>query len=168
MTEASHDLRLLVVARQPFRLDDVVSDELDGQMADARLVRRPSTIEAALDDLDPNVVLVDTTYQGHRGFDAIAEVAAHAPAARVLALTPDPPPHADVARAARAGAVGFIDVNAEPSEFADAKDQRVNTLSFKAPTLTGTLSIARVSSVLNRPARSHTDPVSSSSGATVV
>lgn len=120
MSEASPDVRLLVVARQPFRLDDVVSDDVGRQIADARLVRRPSAIEAALDDLDPNVVLVDTNYQGHRGFDAIAEVAAHAPAARVLALTPDPPPHADVARAARAGAVGFIDVNAEPSEFAAA------------------------------------------------
>lgn len=44
---------------------------------------------------------------------------ARAPETRVLALTPDPPPHADVARA---GAVGFIDINAEPAEFAAAID----------------------------------------------
>jgi DNA-binding NarL/FixJ family response regulator len=113
-------LRLLVVARQPLRLDDVVPEELTDEIDDSRLIRRSSALEVAIDEVDPNVVLVDTNYPGHRGFDAITELLARAPDARVLALTPDPPPHADVARAARAGAIGFIDVNAEPAEFAEA------------------------------------------------
>jgi CheY-like chemotaxis protein len=115
-------LRPLILARQPLRLDDVVAEDLRDEIDDARLIRRPSAIEVALEEVDPNIVLVDTNFPGHRGFDAIAEVLTRAPDTRVLALTPDPPPHADVARAARAGAVGFIDINAEPAEFAAAID----------------------------------------------
>jgi DNA-binding NarL/FixJ family response regulator len=113
-------LRLLVVARQPLRLDDVVPEELSDEIDASRLIRRSSAIKAAIDEVDPNVVLVDTNFPGTGGFDAITEVLERAPTARVLALTPDPPPHADVARAVRAGAIGFIDVNAGPAEFTEA------------------------------------------------
>jgi CheY-like chemotaxis protein len=97
-----------------------VPEELTDEIDDSRLIRRSSALEVAIDEVDPNVVLVDTNYPGLRGFDAITELLVRAPDTRVLALTPDPPPHADVARAARAGAIGFIDVNAEPAEFAEA------------------------------------------------
>lgn len=110
---------VLVVARHPFRLDDL---GFDGRrrIRDAHLIRRPGELPAALEESEPDVVLVDTGFADGRSFEVIEEVLALAPNAKVLALTPDPAPYADVARSVRAGAAGFIDINAEPESFLDA------------------------------------------------
>jgi len=85
-----------------------------------QLVRRVNQIETALAEFDPNVVLIDTGYPEGSGFEAIGQVIALSPGAGVVALTPDPPPPDHVARAVRAGAAGFVDVDAEPDEFTAA------------------------------------------------
>lgn len=112
-------LRVLVVAQQPFRLADLTPVGGDSSY-DARLIRRPSTLPDVLDEFEPDVAVVDTSYGDGVGFAVIGEVLARAPGTGVLALTPDPPPHDHVALATRAGASGFIGVNAEPAEFAAA------------------------------------------------
>ena len=112
-------VRLLVVARRPFQVDELALGER-GDAERVQVVRRVNQIETAIDECDPNVVLIDTGFPEGSGYDAIGEVIALATGAGVLALTPDPVPHDHVARAARAGAAGFVGVNAEPSEFAAA------------------------------------------------
>lgn len=66
------------------------------------------------------MIVVWTGYGERQGVDAIGRARALAPHARVLALTPDPVPHDDVARATRAGAVGFVDVGAAPDKIVEA------------------------------------------------
>jgi DNA-binding NarL/FixJ family response regulator len=112
-------VRLLVVARRPFQVDEL---ELGarGEVESFRVVRRVNQIETAVAESNPNVVLIDAGFPEGRGFEAIGQLIALATGAGVLALTPDPPPPDHVARAVRAGAVGFLDVNAEPDEFAAA------------------------------------------------
>jgi len=112
-------LTLLVVARHPFRPEDV-GLEAGNEVAQVRLIRRLSSLEAAIDELDPNVLLIDTGFPERHGFEAIETALALAPGAAVLALTPNPPPYQDVALATRAGVSGFIDVDAEAHEFGDA------------------------------------------------
>ncbi len=113
-------IRLLVLARRPINLDGLPLERLGADLDDGLLIRRPSAIEAALDDFRPTVALVDTSYDDGKGFDAISEILARDDDVRVVALTPSPPSLEDVALATRAGAVGFIDVDAEPDEAADA------------------------------------------------
>jgi len=112
-------IRLLVVARRPFRLDELdlsARDDVEG----VRLVRRVNQIATTLEEYDANVALIDTGFPEGAGYEAIGHVTALAAGARVVALTPDPSPPDDVARATRAGAAGFLDVDAEPDEFAAA------------------------------------------------
>ena len=107
--------RLLVVARHPFRLEDLaLTDAAD--VESASLVRRPGQMADAVADTQPNIVLIDTTFEDGHGFTAMKELVALAPEAAILALTPDPPPPDHVAQAVNAGAVGFIDVDAHPAE----------------------------------------------------
>ncbi len=112
-------IRLLVVARHPFRLDDLCLDEVAIPI-EAQLVRRKNAIEPAIDRDAPDLVLVDTSLPEGNGFTAIGDVLALAPETKVLALTSEPPPHDDVALATRAGAVGFVSVDARPTEVQDA------------------------------------------------
>lgn len=112
-------VRLLAVVRHPFQLDDLGLEGAEN-VERVELIRRIGALKGAIDEIRPNVVLVDTGFpQGH-GFEAIAEVTARASGSSVVALTSSPPSHDEVARAARAGACGFIDSDAEPSEFARA------------------------------------------------
>lgn len=113
-------LRVLVFAGQPFALDDLGPEVGDRYLV--RMIRRPEDLEATLDDFEPRVVLVDTALSDGAGLAAIDEVLVHAPGIRVLALTPAPPPEDQVALAARAGAVGFVDVDAESETYAEAID----------------------------------------------
>ena len=113
-------IRLLVLARRPINLDGLPLEQFGADLDDSLLIRRPNAIEAALEDFRPTVALVDTGYDDGKGFDAMGEILARDENVRVVALTPNPPSLADVALATRAGAVGFIDVNAEPDEAADA------------------------------------------------
>ena len=112
-------LRLLVVARRPFQLGDLGLPE-PAENESRQLLRRPAAVDTAIAETDPNVVMVDTGFTERSGFKVIEEVCALAPEAGVLALTPDPPPYEDVAQAINAGATGFVDVDAEPSEFEEA------------------------------------------------
>ena len=113
-------IRLLVLARRPIEIVGLPLEGLGADLNDNLLIRRPSAIEAALDDFHPTVALVDTSYDDGKGFDAISEILARDDDVRVVALTPSPPSLEDVALATRAGAVGFIDVDAEPDEATDA------------------------------------------------
>lgn len=117
---SSGRIRVLVLAGQPFVLDDVVPEGIDGLVA--RLTRRPDDVEESLDDFRPHVVFVDTTFPDRGSFAAIERVLIHNPEIRVLALTPEPPPHDQVALAIRAGAVGFVDVGSTPETFVAAVD----------------------------------------------
>ena len=113
-------VRLLILARRPIDLNSLPLERLGADLADSLIIRRPRAIEAALEDFRPNVVLVDTSYDDGKGFDAMSEVLARDEEVRVVALTPDPPSLADIALAVRAGAVGFIGVDTEADEAADA------------------------------------------------
>jgi hypothetical protein len=64
---------LLVAAQHPFRLDDL---GLDGgaPAVHAQLVRRPDAVERAVEDIEPDVVLIDTAYEDGAAYDLIAQV----------------------------------------------------------------------------------------------
>jgi DNA-binding NarL/FixJ family response regulator len=113
-------IRVLVFAAQPFSLDDL-GPEVEDRFV-ARLIRRPDDLEATLDRFRPGVVLVDTALADRAGLAAIDQILVHAPGIRVIALTPKPPPEDQVVLAARAGAVGFIDVDEESETYAEAID----------------------------------------------
>ena len=115
---AQKSVRVLVLARAPFRLDDL-GTEAERRFT-ANLIRRPETLEEAIDEFEPTVLLVDTEFPDGAANDAISEALLYGPDLHVLALVPDPPPHEQVALATRAGASGFIDINSEPAEFAAA------------------------------------------------
>mgnify|MGYP001812223924 CR=1 FL=1 len=121
MTDAaSGSIRLLIVARHPFRVEDLGGVEHRPEVEDVVLIRRPDALEAALDEHRPDVLLIDTGLKRRTGHTVIQDARDLAPDAAILALTASPPHHDEVALAARAGAAGFIDVDAEPAEFADA------------------------------------------------
>lgn len=112
-------IRLLVLARTPFRPDDLAAGDLE-EVAQTVVVHRVKALPAAIDELEPSVVLVDTTFSKGRWVGAIEQARDLAPDAGVLALTPSPAPADDVARAVRAGAIGFIEAGGEPNEIAAA------------------------------------------------
>lgn len=120
MTETTTGrLVVVVAARHPTRPEDLGLGQGE-HVARVRLVRRTGALAAVIDELDPDLVVVDTGFPEGHGFEAIEAALTAAPDAAVLALTPSPPPYADVARATRAGAAGFVDVDAEPEEIAEA------------------------------------------------
>jgi CheY-like chemotaxis protein len=73
-----------------------------------------------VDAAEADVVLIDVSYPEMKSFHAIEELTRVRPEVRFLAWTADPPPHADVARAIRAGALGFVDTHTEGDEYASA------------------------------------------------
>lgn len=112
-------LRLLVAARRPVRIEDFDF----GSRADVevvRLVRRLRSLVEVATAEHADVVLVDVTFPEGRAFAAMGEVRAQLADTRVLALVPDDPGHSDIERAVGAGATGFVGVDAEPDEFAEA------------------------------------------------
>lgn len=73
--EENDRLRLLVVARRPFHVDELgVGERNDVERVD--LVRRVNQIETAVDECKPNLVLVDTSYPDGAGYEAIGQVIA--------------------------------------------------------------------------------------------
>ena len=121
---ASNDadqIRLLVAAQHPFRLDDLGLG-LDGHApaVQAHLVRPPDAVERALGDVEPDVVMIDTGYTDGTAYELIARVLECAPGVGVLALTPSHPTPEQVALAARAGAAGFVTTASTPEQVADA------------------------------------------------
>ena len=80
------------------------------------LVRRLGAVLALVEQADPDVVVVDTTFPDRASFRIMSEILESKPDIRILALTPDPPPREDVPSAMAVGAFGFVDVNVEPGE----------------------------------------------------
>ncbi len=119
VTDQPEPIRLLVLARHPLGIDGF-GLEAGAGIEIVGLIRRPGALEEEFAELDPDVVLVDTGFPEAESLDALRGVTEAMTTVKCLALTPDPPPHADVARAIEAGASGFVDVDAHPDEFASA------------------------------------------------
>ena len=90
------------------------SDEIDV----INFSRRIKSLDELADDAD--VVIVDVEFPDGAAFREIASTVARLPDLRILALTTPPAGHEDVALAIGAGAAGFVDVDADVTEFADA------------------------------------------------
>ena len=104
---------------------DLGSDALQAIVRErfsVRTIARISDLEAVIDRYVPSVVVVSTTFPDHESYEAIERVSVHAPDLGILAVTPTPVPHSDVALAARAGADGFVDIDAEPEIIVAAID----------------------------------------------
>ena len=118
-TNSVPGIRVLLVARHPLRSADLGLDAVP-DITVVGLVRRPDRMADAVDDIEPDIVIIDTGMAREAAVSLIEQIHRHHPAIRILALTPDPPPVDDVARAVRAGAAGFIDIDVEPGEAASA------------------------------------------------
>ena len=79
-------------------------------------------LEAVIDRYGPDAVVVSTNFPDRESYEAIERISVHAPDLGILAVTPTPVPHSDVALATRAGADGFVDIEAEPETIAAAID----------------------------------------------
>lgn len=110
--------RLLVVAGRQFQLSDLGSEV--SSRYDAQLIRRAEDLNLALQEFSPDIVLVDTSLREGRAFSVMEKLETQSPQIPVLALTPSPPPHEHVALAARAGARGFVNIDAPAEEFTAA------------------------------------------------
>jgi DNA-binding NarL/FixJ family response regulator len=110
-------IRVLIIARRPIRLDDF-GFESDDEIEVVHFARRAQSLEELADEAD--VAIVDVNFPEGAAYRHIASTIAELPEFRVLALTTAPPRHDEVAHAIKAGAVGFIDVDAEPDEFTKA------------------------------------------------
>ncbi len=112
-------VRLVVVAPRPFQLDDLgIGDRIDIERAS--LVRRADQLAEAFAEVAPDLVIVDAAHLHDAGAAAIDRARALDPDVGVLVLTTDPPRVEDVARAVRAGASGFVDLDSAPGVVADA------------------------------------------------
>lgn len=118
MTDDSSRRRLLVVAGRPFQLSDLGTEV--ATRYEMELLRRPEDLDRVLEEFVPHIALVDTSLREGSGFSVMERLESHEHQLPVLALTPDPPPHDHVALAARAGASGFVDVDAPAEEFSEA------------------------------------------------
>jgi CheY-like chemotaxis protein len=81
------------------------------------------TAVAQTDSLQPDVLLVDLMLPGYRSIDLIRHLVRTHPQVRILAMTPDDPPHDRIMLAAEAGALGFISRHAPASEYTAAFEQ---------------------------------------------
>ena len=118
MSETPMRSRLLVVAARPFQLSDLGTEV--AAIYEMELVRRPDDLDRVVGEFAPHVAVVDTSLRDGEGFSVIEQLESNELGVEILALTPDPPPHDHVALAARAGAGGFVDVDAPAEEFAEA------------------------------------------------
>jgi len=110
-------IRALIVARRPVRLDDFGFESAD-DIEVVHFARRAQSLGELADSVD--VAIVDVNFPEGAAYRNIASTMARLPKIRILALTSSPPHHDEVARALAAGAVGFIDVDADEDEFAAA------------------------------------------------
>ncbi len=104
-------------------------------------VARGDEVVAAVQRLDPDVLLLDVEMPGIDGLAAAAAVAAAAPATRVLVLTTFGRP-GYLRRAMEAGVLGFVLKDAPAEQLADAvrrvgRGERVVDPSLAAATLAG-------------------------------
>lgn len=75
---------------------------------------------AQVEAVQPDVLLVDLMLPGMRSIDLVRKVVDTQPQVRILAMTPDDPPHDRIMLAAEAGALGFIPRQASSSEYTAA------------------------------------------------
>jgi DNA-binding NarL/FixJ family response regulator len=78
---------------------------------------------AQVEELQPEVLVVDLMLPGLRSIDLVRKVVDTQPQVRILAVTPDDPPHDRIMLAAEAGALGFIPRHASSSEYTAAIEQ---------------------------------------------
>lgn len=102
--------RVLFVTQSDVRREDLPSVVTDRYSV--RLIGDVQYLDEAIDSFEPEVVVIKTDLPDRDGITAMKQVRVYAPATGVLALTPEPPAHAQVALATRAGADGFVDSEA--------------------------------------------------------
>jgi DNA-binding NarL/FixJ family response regulator len=72
---------------------------------------------AQVEELQPDVLLVDVMLPGLRSIDLVRQVARSQPQVHILAVTPDDPPHDRIMLATEGGALGFISRHAPSSDY---------------------------------------------------
>ena len=117
-------IRVLVVDADPgsglalvARLGEVESVEV------VSLVHNRNATRAGVEELKPDVLLVDLMLPGYRSIDIVRQTAGEEPQVRVLALVPTEPSHDRIMLAVEAGALGYVCRDAAPSEFGAAIEQ---------------------------------------------
>jgi len=108
MGDAASAIRILVVDDHPLLRDGVAA--VVGAETDMVLVGQAESGEQAVDmfrRLHPDVTLMDLKMPGMKGIDAMRDILATSPAARIIVLTTYPG-DAQATEALRAGAAGFL------------------------------------------------------------
>ncbi len=114
-------IRVLVVDASPKKAGAM--PERAGEVQGVEVVgvaHNRNTALAQIEDLQPDVLVVDLMLPGMRSIDLVRQVADDQPQVRILAVTPDDPPHDRIMLAAEAGALGFISRHAPSSEYSAA------------------------------------------------
>jgi len=75
---------------------------------------------AQIEELTPDVLVVDLMLPGLRSIDLIQQVVSSHPQVRILAESPDDPPHDRIMLATSAGALGFIQRHAPSADYGAA------------------------------------------------
>jgi DNA-binding NarL/FixJ family response regulator len=87
------------------------------------VVHNQNAAMATVQELEPDVLLVDLMLPGYRSIDIIRQTADEVPGLHVLALSPADPPHDRILLAVEAGALGYVCRDADLSEFQAAVEQ---------------------------------------------
>ena len=114
-------IRAFIVDADPNETDILL--QRAGELEDMDVVgvahnRRSATDQ--LDSLQVDVLVVDLMLPGFRSIDLVRKVARDHPQVRILALSPDDPPHDRIMLAAEAGALGFVSRQTLASELSAA------------------------------------------------
>jgi DNA-binding NarL/FixJ family response regulator len=117
---AAHGAKVLLVTHGDARREALPSPVTD--QYSIRLIGDVEYLEEAIDSFQPGVIVIETDLPDQDGFTAMKQVRVYSPTIGVLALTPEPPAHAQVALATRAGADGFIGSDAGAETFIAAVD----------------------------------------------
>lgn len=112
--------RVLLVTHSDVRRETLPSAVTDRYSV--RVIGDVEYLDEAIDSFQPGVVVIKTDLPDQDGITAMKQVRVYSPTTGVLALTPEPPAHAQVALATRAGADGFIDSEAGDETFIAAVD----------------------------------------------
>lgn len=96
-------------------LEDLFSSESQGFELVGLAFNKRAAMQQ-LNQIQPNVLLVDLMLPGLRSIDIISAASAALPDVKILALTPSDPPHDRVILALQAGALGYVVMDADPKE----------------------------------------------------
>jgi len=117
---ATHRPRVLFVTHSDVRRETLPAAVTDRYSV--RVIGDVQYLDEAIDSFHPAVVVIKTDLPDREGITAMKQVRIYSPTTGVLALTPEPPAHAQVALATRAGADGFVDSEAGDETFIAAVD----------------------------------------------